>query len=112
VSQWLHASARVGLILDVSAPRGDFILTDASTSVVLVSAGVGATPVLDMLHQLAAVRSSRTVWWFHAAGCPPTTPSAAKPPNLSPRSRTLTRTSATAPQQAQSLPEGSESTSQ
>jgi hypothetical protein len=34
---------------------------------VLVSAGVGATPVLAMLHALAAARSSRDIWWLHGA---------------------------------------------
>ena len=34
---------------------------------VLLSAGIGATPVLAMLHALAAVRSTRQVWWLHAA---------------------------------------------
>ena len=56
--------------MNTAAPRGDFTLTDATTPVVLVSAGVGATPVLAMLHALAAAHSSRAVWWFHAARRP------------------------------------------
>ena len=35
--------------------------------IVLVSAGIGATPVLAMLHALAAIRSTRSVWWLHSA---------------------------------------------
>jgi ferredoxin-NADP reductase/MOSC domain-containing protein YiiM/ferredoxin len=70
VSRWLHANLRVGDTLDVAAPRGDFTLTPSDTPVVLVSAGVGATPVLAMLHDLAATHSSRAVWWFHAARRP------------------------------------------
>jgi ferredoxin-NADP reductase len=35
--------------------------------VVLLSAGIGATPVLAMLHTLAAARSTRQVLWLHAA---------------------------------------------
>jgi ferredoxin-NADP reductase len=34
---------------------------------VLLSAGIGATPVLAMLHTLAAARSTRQVLWLHAA---------------------------------------------
>jgi ferredoxin-NADP reductase/MOSC domain-containing protein YiiM len=70
VSRQLHASARPGLRLDIAAPRGEFTLADADTPVVLVSAGVGATPVLAMLHQLADARRPRPVWWFHAARRP------------------------------------------
>src|SRR5262249_56379183 len=36
-------------------------------AVLLVSAGIGATPVLAMLHALAAARSAREVWWVHGA---------------------------------------------
>ena len=70
VSRWLHANLRVGDTLDVAAPRGDFTLTASATPVVLVSAGVGATPMLAMLHDLAATHSPRRVWWFHAARRP------------------------------------------
>src|SRR4030095_8017388 len=35
--------------------------------VVLLSAGIGATPVLAILHALAATRSTRPVWWLHGA---------------------------------------------
>ena len=59
--------APAGPTLDVAAPRGEFVLTDDAGPVLLVSAGVGATPVLAMLHQLAAANSSRDVWWIHAA---------------------------------------------
>ena len=53
--------------LDVSAPRGSFILQSGERPVVLLSAGIGATPVLAMLHALAAARSTRPVWWLHGA---------------------------------------------
>jgi ferredoxin-NADP reductase/MOSC domain-containing protein YiiM len=67
VSQYLHAQLRPGAHVDVAAPRGDFVLTDDTGPVLLVSAGVGATPVLAMLHELAAARSARDVWWIHTA---------------------------------------------
>src|SRR5262249_35520887 len=64
---YLREQVRVGDTLDVSAPRGSFILQSGERPVVLISAGIGATPVLAMLHALAATRSTRPVWWFHGA---------------------------------------------
>ena len=66
-SAYLCTRARVGDILDVSAPRGVFTLRTGAGPVVLISAGVGATPVLAMLHALAAEKSKRQVWWIHGA---------------------------------------------
>jgi ferredoxin-NADP reductase/MOSC domain-containing protein YiiM len=54
-------------VLDVSAPRGSFTLRPSQNPVVLVSAGVGATPVMSMLHALAAERSQREIWWIYGA---------------------------------------------
>ncbi len=51
----------------VSAPRGTFVLQPGDKPVVLLSAGVGATPVLSMLHALAAEKSQRDVWWIYGA---------------------------------------------
>jgi len=67
VSSYLHTQLRKGVILDVAAPRGEFVLTDAKEPILLVSAGVGATPVLAMLHELAAEQSPRDIWWIHVA---------------------------------------------
>jgi ferredoxin-NADP reductase len=64
---YIEARVRTGDILDVSAPRGSFTLRPADGPVVLVSAGIGATPVLAMLHALAAGRSTRQIWWIHGA---------------------------------------------
>jgi ferredoxin-NADP reductase/MOSC domain-containing protein YiiM len=64
---YLREHVRVGDILEVSSPRGSFILQPGEGPVVLLSAGIGATPVLAMLHALAAVRSTRQVFWLHAA---------------------------------------------
>jgi ferredoxin-NADP reductase/MOSC domain-containing protein YiiM len=66
-SQFLHAKVRAGDLLEVAAPRGAFILRSGKAPVLLVSAGVGATPVLAMLHALAAARSTRDVWWLHGS---------------------------------------------
>jgi ferredoxin-NADP reductase len=57
----------VGDALDVSSPRGNFILEPGGRPVVLLSAGIGATPVLAMLHALVAARSTRQVLWLHGA---------------------------------------------
>ena len=65
VSQWLHAHIQPGSVVETAAPRGDFYLTDGRNPVVLISAGIGVTPVLAMLHTLARVRTPRDVWWLH-----------------------------------------------
>jgi len=64
---YLREHVRVGDALDVSSPRGSFILQPGEGPVVLLSAGIGSTPVLAMLHALAAARSTRQVLWLHAA---------------------------------------------
>ncbi|KJK59445.1 MOSC and FAD-binding oxidoreductase domain-containing protein [Saccharothrix sp. ST-888] len=66
-STHLHQHVKVGDLLEVAAPRGTFVLADGDAPVVLLSAGVGATPVLAMLHALADARSPREVWWLHGA---------------------------------------------
>jgi MOSC domain-containing protein YiiM/ferredoxin-NADP reductase/ferredoxin len=64
---YLRDHLQVGDALDVSSPRGSFILQSAGRPVVLLSAGIGATPVLAMLHALAAAHSTRQILWLHAA---------------------------------------------
>ena len=64
---YLREHVRVGNALGVSSPRGSFTLQSANCPVVLLSAGIGATPVLAMLHALAANRSTRQILWLHAA---------------------------------------------
>ena len=64
---YLKEQVRVGDVLDVSSPRGTFILQPGGQPVVLLSAGIGATPVLAMLHGLAANRSTRQIFWLHSA---------------------------------------------
>ena len=66
-SSFLCNRAREGDLLDVSAPRGSFTLRPGQNPVVLLSAGVGATPVMSMLHALAAEKSLREVWWIYGA---------------------------------------------
>jgi ferredoxin-NADP reductase len=66
-SQYLCGKVAVGDVLEVATPRGSFVLAPGERPVVLVSAGVGATPVLAMLHTLAEQGASRPVWWLHGA---------------------------------------------
>jgi ferredoxin-NADP reductase/MOSC domain-containing protein YiiM len=66
-SGYLHTRLAVGDQLDIAAPRGTFILGGTHAPVLLVSAGIGATPVLAMLHALAQEHSDREIWWLHAA---------------------------------------------
>jgi ferredoxin-NADP reductase/MOSC domain-containing protein YiiM len=56
-----------GDVVDVSAPRGIFTLRSGGNPVVLISAGIGATPVLSILHALCAGRSQREIWWIYGA---------------------------------------------
>jgi ferredoxin-NADP reductase len=67
VSGYLHTQLSVGDQLDIAAPRGTFILDQTDAPVLLVSAGIGVTPVLAMLQSLAGERSEREIWWLHGA---------------------------------------------
>jgi ferredoxin-NADP reductase/MOSC domain-containing protein YiiM len=66
-SSFLCSRAQEGDLLDVSAPRGSFTLRPSQIPVVFLSAGVGATPVMSMLHSLVAERSPREIWWIYGA---------------------------------------------
>jgi len=66
-SSFLCNRVREGDLLDVSAPRGSFTLLPSQNPVVLLSAGVGATPVMSMLQALAAENSRREIWWIYGA---------------------------------------------
>jgi ferredoxin-NADP reductase/MOSC domain-containing protein YiiM/ferredoxin len=66
-SGYLHTVLRVGDQLPVAAPRGTFILDSTRAPVLLITAGIGATPALAMLHALAEEHSQREIWWLHAA---------------------------------------------
>ncbi|MFE0809623.1 globin domain-containing protein [Streptomyces sp. NPDC058794] len=70
VSSWLHAHARPGDVLTVSAPFGDLALAEDDGPLLLASAGIGVTPVLAMLDHLAATGSTRPVTVVHADRSP------------------------------------------
>ena len=78
-SGYLTTMLRPGTVLDTAAPRGEFVLDDADRRpVLLVSAGIGLTPVLAMLHRLADRDRDREVWWIHGARGPTEHPLAAE----------------------------------
>ncbi|WP_395244092.1 globin domain-containing protein [Agromyces sp. MMS24-K17] len=66
VSTWLHEHARPGTVLDVSQPAGDVVLDDTDAPLVLVSAGIGITPIAAILEDLSRRQPDRTVRLFHA----------------------------------------------
>ncbi|MET7938178.1 globin domain-containing protein [Streptomyces sp. NPDC005322] len=70
VSNLLRAHIRPGDELTLSAPCGDVVLDDADTPLVLVSAGIGCTPIASMLGHLALTGSTRPVLVLHADTSP------------------------------------------
>ncbi|MFC7795084.1 globin domain-containing protein [Streptomyces cinereoruber] len=72
VSSWLHAQAREGDVVEVSAPFGDLVLPEGDGPLLLASAGIGSTPMLAMLDHLAATGSTRPVVVVHADRAPGT----------------------------------------
>ncbi|MEV4412538.1 MOSC and FAD-binding oxidoreductase domain-containing protein [Catellatospora sp. NPDC049609] len=66
-SAYLRANVRPGTVVEAAAPRGTFTLEPGDGPVLLLSAGIGVTPVLAMLYALADQRSTREVWWVHGA---------------------------------------------
>ncbi len=68
-SRFFHDHIHAGDLLQVSAPRGNFTLAADNKPVVMLSAGIGATPVLSMLHSLAigAAGERREIWWCYGA---------------------------------------------
>ena len=67
VSSYLHSHVQAGDRVEVSAPRGGFTLAPGEAPVVFLSAGIGATPVLAMLHSLSSAAPRRGVWWIYGA---------------------------------------------
>ena len=66
-SRFLHDEVEIGAVLSARAPAGDFVLGCTSCPTVLVSAGVGATPVLSMLHRLVDTEGEGPIYWIHGA---------------------------------------------
>jgi nitric oxide dioxygenase len=68
VSTYLHDIVQEGDIIEVSAPAGDFTVdVDSSEPLVLLSGGVGITPMISMLNTIAIKQPNRKVTFVHAA---------------------------------------------
>ncbi|TDL78441.1 2Fe-2S iron-sulfur cluster binding domain-containing protein [Palleronia sediminis] len=64
-SCWLHDRIEVGDEIEIAPPRGHFVLdADSRRPVILLSGGVGLTPLVSMLHSLKG--GGRDVWFIHA----------------------------------------------
>ncbi|MEE8659281.1 Flavohemoprotein [Acetobacteraceae bacterium EV16G] len=73
VSSWLHERARPGMLLQVSAPSGEFTLVEpVPKSVILLSAGIGLTPMMSMLGALSEAQSRCAVHYIHVTRSPET----------------------------------------
>lgn len=70
VSNFLHANLFEGDLVEVSAPFGELTLRDAESPLVLISAGIGITPMIGFLRHLLQTRSSREVLVLHADRSP------------------------------------------
>ncbi|MET8164612.1 globin domain-containing protein [Streptomyces sp. NPDC005329] len=71
VSNHLHARVRAGSVLELSEPYGDLVLDDtAGTPLLLASAGIGVTPIVAMLADLAAHGHEAPVTVVHADRSP------------------------------------------
>lgn len=64
-SNWLHEHATPGTRLRVAAPAGDFVLEEASRPLVLLSGGVGLTPLLSMMEDRLAGDPAAEIHWVH-----------------------------------------------
>ncbi|HVQ70260.1 MAG TPA: MOSC and FAD-binding oxidoreductase domain-containing protein [Bradyrhizobium sp.] len=62
---YIDDQLQVGDTVQASAARGSFTLRPGETPVVLLSAGIGVTPVLAMLHAMAAEATTREIWWLY-----------------------------------------------
>ncbi|MGB0964269.1 MAG: globin domain-containing protein [Mycobacterium sp.] len=66
VSNWLGDNAAPGMLLDVSQPCGDLVLDESDGPLVLVSAGIGITPIAAIVEDLSRRQPDRQVRIFHA----------------------------------------------
>jgi nitric oxide dioxygenase len=70
VSNFLHDNVFEGDELTVSPPFGDLILDDTTAPLVLISAGIGCTPIIGMLHYLNRTAATRPITVLHADRSP------------------------------------------
>ncbi|MFJ2379021.1 globin domain-containing protein [Streptomyces sp. NPDC087769] len=72
VSRHLHTEVEAGDHVRVSAPYGDLVLDSADAPLLLASAGIGCTPMLSMLEDLAATGHRAPVTVVHGDRSPAT----------------------------------------
>ncbi len=70
VSNFLHQSLFEGDEIRVSAPFGELVLQESEEPLVLISAGIGITPMIGILHYLVGTGSTREVLVLHADRSP------------------------------------------
>lgn len=70
VSNFLHQELFEGDEISVSAPFGDLVLKDSEDPLVLISAGIGITPIIGILHYLTGTGSKRQIQVLHADRSP------------------------------------------
>lgn len=66
-SQFLHDEVQIGDVLEAKPPAGDFVIPNDNSPLVLVSAGIGLTPMLAMLNEASGDENDRPVWYIHGA---------------------------------------------
>lgn len=66
VSNYLHDDVHEGDVLHVLPPAGDFYLKHPAAPTVLISAGVGLTPMMAMLETIVDSGKNSPVWFLHA----------------------------------------------
>jgi len=68
VSNWIHDHVKAGDTLHITHPFGEFTPdTESNEPIVLLSAGVGITPMISALNRIAQINPSRHVIFAHAA---------------------------------------------
>ncbi|WP_010281935.1 NO-inducible flavohemoprotein, partial [Bacillus timonensis] len=67
VSNYLHQQVNEGEIITISAPAGDFVLESKETPAILISGGVGLTPMVSMLNTIVEQQPEREVMFIHGA---------------------------------------------
>lgn len=66
ISNWMHDAVAEGSLVELSPPFGDFVLSnDRESPLVLISGGVGLTPMVSMLNQVVAAQPQRKVVFVH-----------------------------------------------
>ena len=67
ISRYLHDNVEPGDIIESRRPAGDFMMTCNVCPLVLISAGVGVTPMVSILRSITSETSKRPVWFIHGA---------------------------------------------